>query len=510
VESDRLEERFLCARRKEIAMVDSTDFRRFRIRLARRAAFWTVGLLLASGAAAVDGTVLAHGTAPFDLGGSLGDNAAGIAAQPDGKFVTVGTVATAAGAFSLALARFLPGGGLDPTFGTGGRVVNPFGFTASTTGNAVAVLPSGNIVVAGAYFYGNGDRDFLVGRLLPNGSPDAAFSFDGWTLVPFDAGGNNVDEARALTVTVGGAILVAGTAAVSTDDFEFAVARLNPNGDLDPTLDGDGRALVGIDLTIQSFDFANAVALDGSRIVLAGQTWNLNGNGILNWDIAIARLTWTGQLDPSFNGGLGRTGRVFDRGGDLADLAYGVEVDSSHRIVVAGSVTTGDLTKAWVVLRTLESGAPDPTFGQGGASAVLGHFQCGLEPGCVATEDVALALRVQGDGRIVLGGWGDVDHTPDPDNGDFGVARLLPDGAADASFGGGDGAATFDFARGPGGRRDSGAALTLAADGRIAVAGSSEWNALDTDFGFVLFDSSYIFADGFESGFPWNWSWIAG
>ena len=491
-------------------MVDSTGFRRSCLRAARRAALWTAGLLAASAAAAADGEVLAHGTAPFDVGGTLFDNATGVAAQPDGKFVVVGTVTTGPGGFALALARFLPGGGLDPTFGTGGRVVNPFGFAASTTGNAVAVLPTGNIVVAGAYDFGNGDKDFLVGRLLPNGTPDAGFSFDGWTLVPFDAGGDNADEARALAMTFGGAIIVAGSASVSIEDYEFAVARLTPNGELDPGLDGDGRVIVGIDLTIQSLDIATAVALDGSRIVLAGRTRNLNGNGILNWDIAIARLTWTGQLDPSFNGGLGRTGRVFDRGGSLADSAYGVAVDSGHRIVVAGSVATGDLTSAWVVLRTLESGAPDPAFGQSGASSVLGHFQCGLEPGCVATRDEALALRLQGDGKIVLGGWGQVDHTPDPDDEDFGVARLLSDGAADASFGGGDGAATFDFARGPGGRNDVGEALTLAADGRIAVAGASEWNSPDTDFGFVLFDSSYVFADGFELGFPGNWSSITG
>ena len=35
-------------------------------------------------------------------------------------------------------------------------------------------------------------------------------------------------------------------------------------------------------------------------------------------------------------------------------------------------------------------------------------------------------------------------------------------------------------------------------DGRIVVAGSAEWSGLDTDFAWVRFDSSYLFADGFD------------
>ncbi|MFG2986536.1 hypothetical protein ACGFYQ_35735 [Streptomyces sp. NPDC048258] len=63
--------------------------------------------------------------------------------------VAVGHAVTATGGEDFALARYLPDGRLDPSFGTGGRV-----FTAVAPGagddeaHAVRVLGDGRIVVA--------------------------------------------------------------------------------------------------------------------------------------------------------------------------------------------------------------------------------------------------------------------------------------------------------------------------------------------------------------------------
>jgi hypothetical protein len=53
---------------------------------------------------------------------------------------------------------------------------------------------------------------------------------------------------------------------------------------------------------------------------------------------------------------------------------------------------------------------------------------------------------------------------------------------------------------------DSGHALALSPDGRLVVAGSVEFNALDSDWGVLRLENSYVFADGFERGNASDWS----
>ena len=108
--------------------------RRCRIRFAGCLAIlicWAFGP--AQPAFAADGDPMGTGTTPFDLGGSNTDRAQAVVVQPDGKVVVAGTVETGVGQVRPALARFLEGGGLDPTFGTAGKLVDPLatGFNCS-------------------------------------------------------------------------------------------------------------------------------------------------------------------------------------------------------------------------------------------------------------------------------------------------------------------------------------------------------------------------------------------
>ena len=74
--------------------------------------------------------------------------------------------------------------------------------------------------------------------------------------------------------------------------------------------------------------------------------------------------------------------------------------------------------------------------------------------------DVAGAVLVQPDGKLVLAGYGGTD---------FAVARLNPDGASDTSFDGGMSVADF-------GGFDSANAAALQPDGKIVVAGHTDVN----------------------------------
>ena len=81
----------------------------------------------------------------------LGDDQANdLVLQSDGKIVAAGTK----GSFTtnnadFALARFLPNGTLDPSFGTGGMVTTDFGAAAGAGLNGVALQQNGNIVTVG-------------------------------------------------------------------------------------------------------------------------------------------------------------------------------------------------------------------------------------------------------------------------------------------------------------------------------------------------------------------------
>lgn len=232
-------------------------------------------------------------TAGFGTGGEVTidfagdyDFAVGTALQPDGRIVVAG-FATQAGQRDIALARLLPSGGLDPTFGSGGRVTTDLAGFDDSAGDVV-VLANGAIAVAGSSVAGDGVRDAVVVRYLPDGSLDPTFGSGGVAVIDFGVRPAAVYE---ILVQYDGKLVVAGTAQTGADDAtrELAVARLLPDGSPDASFDGDGVRTV--DATPGQGDLAVAVALqplDG-HLVAAGYSVEVSG-GDTFYDVALARL----------------------------------------------------------------------------------------------------------------------------------------------------------------------------------------------------------------------------
>ncbi len=94
--------------------------------------------------------------------------------------------------------------------------------------------------------------------------------------------------------------------------------------------------------------------------------------------------------------------------------------------------------------------------------------------------DSGRAVVVQADGKIVVAGSANQSATPGSDP-DFALARYNADGSLDGSFGDG-GKQTTDFAGGD----DAGRAVAVQADGKIVVAGSSDYDFGSSGYDFAL------------------------
>ena len=180
-------------------------------------------------------------------------------------------------------------------------------------------------------------------------------------------------------------------------------------------------------------DGAAGVALQSDgKIVAAGFT----RLGSFYSDFAIVRYTADGTVDTTFGGGLGVAVVDFAGGNDWAN---GVAIQADGKIVAAG-VTTSQNIRAFGLVRLDAGGAPDATFGPGAAGRVTTKFQ---------DWDKANAVAIQPqDGRIVVAGMTDINVNGLPVTYfDFALARYDSTGALDGTFGVG-GRATADIGGG--------------------------------------------------------------
>ena len=113
---------------------------------------------------------------------------------------------------ALASAQ-LTEGALDPTFGTSGRTTIPFDLGNSKADHAYGSVlqPDGKLIIVGSATNANGNEDFAITRLLPNGTRDPGFGANGKVTRGFNLGGANNDVAAAVTLESDGTIIVIGT-----------------------------------------------------------------------------------------------------------------------------------------------------------------------------------------------------------------------------------------------------------------------------------------------------------
>jgi uncharacterized delta-60 repeat protein len=369
-----------------------------------------------------------------------------MALQNDGRVLLLG---------GLKLLRYQSDGAPDAGFGTSGIVTVPFSGGSFDTAQGLALQADGKIVVVGFTRVNNQD-DFALARFNADGSLDAGFGSGGKVATDF---AGLTDQARRVLVQPDGKIVVAGLATsgtLATADADFAVARYNADGSLDAGFGSGGKVRINI---AGKLDTVQGLARQGDgKLVLAGRAGVDGGS---DPDVGLVRLNADGSPDATFGAaGIVRT----DFGLGNWEEAFDVAVQADGRLLVTGRVRIGAVFNL-ALARFNADGTPDTGFGS-----------LGLVTTATSTQaDVAKALVIQADGRIVVVGQS-ASLSANPD---MVVVRYLATGALDPSFGTA-GKVAVDFF----GAIDGAEAVALQADGKI-VAGGFARNAGTTGFALI-------------------------
>lgn len=317
-----------------------------------------------------------------------GGSAPGVSVLPDGRLLV-------AGESPCGIDRYLASGTPDPSFGENGRVDPEPQLGAAP--DALAPGPDGTVLVAA---WNQATRELRLARYREDGSPDPSFGAGGVVSVnPVNAA---QDAATAIVRQPDGKLLAAGT---TDSKVELALARYLPNGHLDPSFGQNGEVTKALD---ESPTRVTPVILQPDGKIVVGDLSHL------------ARFLPDGRLDPSFG---------------TAGVAVTAERGQTQALALAanGDIYAADLGpqgegSGSAAVRYLPDGKPDSSFGSGGIEKIRNG---------AASEDVARAIAVQPDGKVLVAG----DVT-----GGFGLVRLMPDGRLDPSFDG-DGTVHTHFYR---------------------------------------------------------------
>ncbi|HEX2912716.1 MAG TPA: Calx-beta domain-containing protein [Chloroflexia bacterium] len=293
------------------------------------------------------------------------------------------------------LARLSSDSQFDTTFNQGGS--GPDGSV-----RVVKWLPGGKILIAGNFENYNGTPRNRIALLNADGTLDTSF----------DPGTGASLTINTLAVQADGKILIGGEFTGFNSVSRNHIARLNSNGSLDTTFNpGSGTESIADPLS-EGIVYALLVQPDGK--ILVGGTFD-RYNGTVKK--GLVRITATGAVDSGFDTGSGVEGNAsFFGNTGLSALA----LLPDGRIFIGGDFATYNGTDRKGIARLASNGSLDTSFVPG-----------------VALDDAVLALAVQPDGKLIVGGKFYFGGNAYP----YRMLRLNTDGSKDTTFNSdGDGA----------------------------------------------------------------------
>jgi uncharacterized delta-60 repeat protein len=345
----------------------------------------------------------------------------GMAIQTDGKIVTTGISFIPKNPYDkFGVVRYNSNGSLDTSFGTGGKTTTSIG-NYQDDPNAVFLQPDGKILVAGTSLHykgytGNGDMALV--RYNANGSLDTTFGTKGMLTTTFSK--DSSDFGTAVTELADGRIVLAGSVSDSAG-VDFELVRLSAVGALDTTFGTGGRVWIHFPSMSVNGSLVKVVVQTDGKMVVSGNAWGASVSYA-----ALARLNVNGTLDASFASGGEAVAQVSDTNSHFGGLA----LQTDGKLVMAGqSFTPAGQSNVMTLVRFNSNGSLDSAFASNGLLTVTSnspYWDAGL-------NDVAIA----GDGKIIAAGFSHHDGGSSSDK-DITMIRVNAlDGSLDATFGSG-------------------------------------------------------------------------
>ena len=280
---------------------------------------------------------------------SIGGFANSVNVLANGKIVLGGIVSLGADDFAMVVARLMPNGALDTTFGTNGMSSLLVG---STVSNAVmSIDASGRIVISGRCLTDPSTAwQMCAARWMPNGSLDTSFGEFGKVIL---SSHRLRDSLYVLSAAIIENKLHLGAICVNAaQSGTFCVARFDENGQLDLSFGDSGvfEVVVGTPL---AGEIAALIPQGNARLVIAGLCPHATGAA---YHPCFARLSADGQLDSTFGTG----GKFIDAATQFTHPLAHATAESDGSIVAVGTCQSGPSSGNDIcIARYTEDGARD-------------------------------------------------------------------------------------------------------------------------------------------------------
>lgn len=228
----------------------------------------------------LDGSFSGDGMMTADVGGNE-EAARAVLVQPDGMILVVGVTNGGSSPSNVAVTRHASNGDLDPTFGSGGRVVTDvLGGADEATG--VLRQQDGKILVIGSAHNGT-DRDFALVRYDSTGALDSSFDLDGKVATDLPL---PLPPAAEVTVLYADSEIESG----NTTPIDFGYVAQNVTDLIRTfTVRNEGNASLTLGVPVLPVGFALAEGLDSTIAPGEEDTFSVRL-------VTITQGQWSGQI----------------------------------------------------------------------------------------------------------------------------------------------------------------------------------------------------------------------
>ncbi len=338
------------------------------------------------------------------------DKANGVVIQTDGKILVAGNSSSSVTGKDFVFVRYKSDGSLDNTFGNSGITTTDIQLGSDDVANSISIQPDGKIVLAG-YTNNGSDKNAAIVRYKIDGTPDSTFGTNGIVITDFD--NSQSDEIRVVKIhSLSGKIIVGGSTQINTTHAKPVVARYLSNGTIDSTFNTTGIRLLWITALDYQYLFSLEDLIVQSNGKISAIGWRDFPTLAYDDDYWACRINSDGSMDNTFS-----TDGVNTYNGSFngSDNGYSMLLKPNNNFIGVGG---GAINSIYTDFTLFELNS-DGTSGSVSNSTDFGAL----------SEDIAYGLAEDINGKFVSGGSAGSSTARS-----FAITRVSPGGSNDNSF----------------------------------------------------------------------------